>query len=185
MPRTDLPSPSSGCTNRPTDPPRKFRLHAPPQDWQRCIKKRGVTSTQTVCTNRPVRILSLVNRTFSHSRSRRVAPYRASWSDKVVPRLLTSAWPHTPGERFVLLTLNSTIDIYSYSRRCWANKSSSASQEIPNILRTQKFHHHVHSSPLPVTLLRHINPLTHNDHYSGRTAPLTSKVAFYIFIQQI
>ena len=30
-----------------------------------------------------------------------------------------------------------------------------------------------------------INPLTPNDPYSGRTAPLTSKVAFYIFIQQI
>jgi len=31
----------------------------------------------------------------------------------------------------------------------------------------------------------HINPLTPNDPYSGRTAPLTSKVAFYTFIQQI
>jgi len=30
-----------------------------------------------------------------------------------------------------------------------------------------------------------VNPLTPNDHYSGRTAPLTSKVAFYILIQQI
>jgi len=30
-----------------------------------------------------------------------------------------------------------------------------------------------------------INPMTPNDSYSGRTAPLTSKVAFYIFIQQI
>jgi len=30
-----------------------------------------------------------------------------------------------------------------------------------------------------------INPLTPNDAYRGRTAPLTSKVAFYIFIQQI
>jgi len=30
-----------------------------------------------------------------------------------------------------------------------------------------------------------INHLTPNDHYSDRTAPLTSKVAFYIFIQQI
>ena len=29
------------------------------------------------------------------------------------------------------------------------------------------------------------NPLTPNDPYKGRTAPLTSKVAFYIFIQQI
>ena len=30
-----------------------------------------------------------------------------------------------------------------------------------------------------------LNPLTPKDHYSGRTAPLTSKFAFYIFIQQI
>jgi len=30
-----------------------------------------------------------------------------------------------------------------------------------------------------------LNPLTPNNHYSGRTAPLSSKVAFYIFIQQI
>jgi len=31
----------------------------------------------------------------------------------------------------------------------------------------------------------YFNPLTPNDNYRGRTAPLTSKVAFYIFIQQI
>jgi len=30
-----------------------------------------------------------------------------------------------------------------------------------------------------------LNPLTPNDHYNGRAAPLTSKVAFYIFIQQM
>ena len=30
-----------------------------------------------------------------------------------------------------------------------------------------------------------INPLKPNDPYRGRTAPLNSKVAFYIFIQQI
>ena len=30
-----------------------------------------------------------------------------------------------------------------------------------------------------------INPLKPKDPYRGRTAPLTSKVAFYIFIQQI
>jgi len=30
-----------------------------------------------------------------------------------------------------------------------------------------------------------VNLLTPNANYSGRTAPLTSKVAFYIFIQQI
>ena len=30
-----------------------------------------------------------------------------------------------------------------------------------------------------------INPLTPNDQYRGRTAPLTFKVSFYMFIQQI
>jgi len=30
-----------------------------------------------------------------------------------------------------------------------------------------------------------IKPLTPNEPYRGRTAPLTCKVAFYIFIQQI
>jgi len=34
-------------------------------------------------------------------------------------------------------------------------------------------------------LIFYINLLTPNVNYSGRTAPLTSKVAFYIFIQQI
>jgi hypothetical protein len=33
--------------------------------------------------------------------------------------------------------------------------------------------------------LRDINLLTPNVNYSGRTTPPTSKVAFYIFIQQI
>ena len=32
---------------------------------------------------------------------------------------------------------------------------------------------------------QHLNLLTPNVKYSGRTAPLTSKIAFYIFIQQI
>ena len=31
----------------------------------------------------------------------------------------------------------------------------------------------------------YINLLTPNEPYMGRTAPLTSKVAFYMFIQQI
>jgi len=35
------------------------------------------------------------------------------------------------------------------------------------------------------TLTVSFNRLTPNDPYRGRTAPLTSKVAFYIFIQQI
>jgi len=36
-----------------------------------------------------------------------------------------------------------------------------------------------------ISLYKAINLLTPNVNYSGRTAPLTSKVAFYIFIQQI
>ena len=40
----------------------------------------------------------------------------------------------------------------------------------------------LHLSILPAWC---INLLTRNVNYSGRTAPLTSKVAFYIFIQQI
>ena len=34
-------------------------------------------------------------------------------------------------------------------------------------------------------ILHLINPLTPNDPYRSRTAPLNSKVTFYIFIQQI
>ena len=36
-----------------------------------------------------------------------------------------------------------------------------------------------------ILLQNHVNLLTSNVNYSGCTAPLTSKVAFYIFIQQI
>jgi len=35
------------------------------------------------------------------------------------------------------------------------------------------------------TFISVINPLTPNDPYRSRTAPLTSKVAFYILIQQM
>jgi len=41
----------------------------------------------------------------------------------------------------------------------------------------------ISSSVVLITIA--ISPLTPNVNYSGRTAPLTSKVAFYIFIQQI
>jgi len=36
-----------------------------------------------------------------------------------------------------------------------------------------------------VNVIMYIKLLTPNVNYSGRTAPLTSKVTFYIFIQQI
>jgi len=37
----------------------------------------------------------------------------------------------------------------------------------------------------PLTTMMYLNLLTLNINNSGRTAPLSSKVAFYIFIQQI
>jgi len=38
---------------------------------------------------------------------------------------------------------------------------------------------------LSVTRQNGFNPLMPNDYYSGHTAPLTSKVTLYVFIQQI
>jgi len=45
-------------------------------------------------------------------------------------------------------------------------------------------HFDIHKVHTPTNAL-FINLLTPNVNYSGRTAPLPSKVAFYIFIQQI
>jgi len=64
--------------------------------------------------------------------------------------------------------------------------------KVKNSLRCRQDSWLLKNGPIgcPETSLRNyhysvLNPLTPNDHYSGRTAPLTSKVAFYIFIQQI
>jgi len=43
----------------------------------------------------------------------------------------------------------------------------------------------IHFKDCKVKIGGNVNPLTPNDPYRGPTAPLTSKVAFYIFIQQI
>jgi len=43
----------------------------------------------------------------------------------------------------------------------------------------------LHSEAHVVTMLKEFNLLTPNVNYSDRTASLTSKAAFYIFIQQI
>jgi len=43
----------------------------------------------------------------------------------------------------------------------------------------QPHHHRINHTPM------YFNLLTPNVNYSGRTAPLTSKVAFYIFIKKI
>jgi len=86
---------------------------------------------------------------------------------------------------------------------------TSTAQSKENATRSPKTHPTVYSlslhllrvpitilqahTPMPHVQMRHggnyvyhmLNLLTPNVNYSGRTAPLTSKVAFYIFIQQI
>jgi len=55
-------------------------------------------------------------------------------------------------------------------------------------LQVNKYLHTVASCWISSTLnfcVLSVNLLTPNVNFSGRTAPLTSKVAFYIFIQQI
>ena len=54
------------------------------------------------------------------------------------------------------------------------------SQENLNGMALRVFH-----SSIFATRAHLINLLTPSVNYSGRTAPLTSKVAFYLFIQQI
>jgi len=51
-------------------------------------------------------------------------------------------------------------------------------------LTVHEFNFLTYSEPDSIVLcFLSINPLTPNDTYRGRTAPLTSKVAFYIFVQ--
>jgi len=57
--------------------------------------------------------------------------------------------------------------------------------EWTRILWNRKTDVEVRLFPLHVILTQNINLLTPNDNYSWRTALLTSKVTFYIFIQQI
>ena len=54
-----------------------------------------------------------------------------------------------------------------------------------NAQRGQQHNLRAYGNSSVAPLQTNINPFTPNVNYSGRTAPLTSKVAFYIFIQQI
>ena len=58
------------------------------------------------------------------------------------------------------------------------------SVECKNLQIQPKFVARLHAI-FTMPLISLLNPLKPNDAYRRRTAPLTSKVAFYIFIQQI
>ena len=75
---------------------------------------------------------------------------------------------------FELIGLFLLLKVTSH-RLCYYKNDSIVEAEIPYV-RTQ-FNSEYHAF--------HINHLTSNDTYMGRTAPLTPKVTFYIFIQQI
>ena len=107
----------------------------------------------------------------------------------------------TPNDRYRGLTapLTSKVEYYIFIQQIWV-------QNILNMVYTLRFfspkcslfhNSNVFSSCIIHILytecakikkkFRHqkVNPLTPNDRYRCRTAPLTSKVSFYIFIQQI
>jgi len=63
------------------------------------------------------------------------------------------------------------ITIFSAIRTKHINTISYGHEETPRFCK--------------ISLCLSLTLLTSNVNYSGRTAPLTSKVAFYIFIQQI
>jgi len=71
-------------------------------------------------------------------------------------------------------------------RQVWVGQGDSNGEAFDNFANApkedKKYHkkaEHLYNEVL------YINLLTPNVNYSGRNAPLTSKVAFHIFIQQI
>ena len=92
-------------------------------------------------------------------------------------------------------SLHNIITVADYSYNCLAKQHVSASLGHHHSYKTVELVK-VHSVAFTygiswVTILLFLelqvlfNLLTPNVNYSGRTAPLTSKVSFYIFIQQI
>jgi len=74
--------------------------------------------------------------------------------------------------------VNAAYDFYGYSLKKNRPEQNYAKKNSGNEC-TKVF------CVMPETGNQCINLLTPNVNYSGRTEPLTSKVAFYIFIQQI
>ena len=91
---------------------------------------------------------------------------------------------HLTCVRSAWITYLLTYSLHSTSS--WEANRFSASQETPLILWNPNVHYRIHNCPPPYPILSQINPLAPNDHYSGRTAPLTSKrYILYIYSTNI
>ena len=83
----------------------------------------------------------------------------------------------------------SSISPFSTGKTVSPSIQSYADTRLSLVSMTECYNKHSmyseHRTAVSNFLKHGITPLTPNDPYRGRTAPLTSKVAFYIFIQQI
>jgi len=88
-------------------------------------------------------------------------------------------WCHIPKDLTVRLKESTTTEIRTL-KMCFVCIILFVSSRKEIMLSMSSFRF---SFPLTTDCI--LNLLTPNANYSGHTAPLTSKVAFYIFIQQI
>ena len=81
---------------------------------------------------------------------------------------------------------NMLLDVLSYSRSFTRVRRNLPGATVCSCVhRTRQLHTLQYFAHNTSNLPKNLNPLTPNDPYRGRTSPLTSKVAFYIFTQQI